>query len=191
VSSLTDLVQQLVGATGVVPAGVTAGVQYAVAALLSGDATGALNGLGYAVNAAVAGLPLVDDGSMGGSIATYELLGSTGTVGSAVGPVLGGLGGLAPGKLYFAVSQTRSAVGGPRLVVQGARLVNKGAKVRVKVACLGSSSQTCSGIVRIRKVNKVIAKSSTLTLKAGKSEKVLLKVAGAKKAKASHKSTKA
>ena len=96
-----------------------------------------------------------------------------------------------PGKLYFAVSQTRSAVGGPRLVVQGARLVNKGAKVRVKVACLGASSQTCSGIVRIRKLNKVIAKSSTLTLKAGKTEKVLLKVAGAKKAKAAHKSTKA
>jgi hypothetical protein len=197
VGSLSDLIEQLVGATGIVPAGVTAGVQYAVAGLLAGDPTAALNGLGYAVSAAVAGLPTTDNGSQGGSLATYDLLGSTGTVGSAVGPVLGGTGLFAPGKLLFAVSQTRSAVsGGPRLVVEGARIITHKTRVRVKVACLGSTSQTCSGVVRIRQLNKVIAQSSTMKLVGGKTEKVVLKVKGAKKAKktakkATHKSKKA
>jgi hypothetical protein len=190
VSSLSDLIEQLVGATGVVPAGVTLGVQYAVDGLLGGNPTAALNGLGYAVSAAVAGLPTTDDGSQGGSLATYDLLGSTGTVGSAVGPVLGGTGLFAPGRLLFAVSQTRSAVsGGPRLVVEGARIVTHKTRVRVKVVCLGSSSQTCSGIVRIRQLNKVIAQSSTLKLVGGKTEKVLLKVKGTKSAKKTAKKT--
>jgi hypothetical protein len=178
VSSLSDLVEQLVGGTGVVPVGVTDGVEYAVDALLAGDPTAALNGLGYAVNAAVAGLPSADDG------ATYDLLGSTGTVGSAVGPVLGGTGAFAPGKLLFAVSQTRSAVtGAPRLVVEGARIVTHKTRVRVKITCVGTTSQTCSGVVRIRQLSKVIAQSSTLKLTGGKTEKVVLKVKGAKKAK--------
>jgi hypothetical protein len=188
VAHLSDLVGQLVGVTGgVVPPGVTAGVQAAVTALLAGDAAGALNGLGAAVGAAVAAAPASGSGG-DGSIANFDLPDATGAVGSAVGPVLGGHGDLAPGRLFFVVSGAHAASTGPRLVVRGARLVQHGSRVRVKVACIGQSSQTCSGVVKIRQVNKVIAHSTQLRMAGGKTTKILLKVAGKHK-KASAKKT--
>jgi hypothetical protein len=178
VAQLSDLVGQLVGVTnGVLPAGVTSGVQAAVAALLKGDAAGVLNGLGQAVGAAVAGAPAA--GSPGdGSVASFDLQGPTGALGSAVGPVLGGQGSLAPGRLFFVVSGAHTASSGARLVVRGARLVSHGTRVRVKVSCIGQSSQTCSGVVKIRRLTQVIAHSSTLHMTGGQTSKVLLKVAG-------------
>jgi hypothetical protein len=189
VARLTDLVGQLVGLSGgVLPTDVTSGVQAAVTALLHGDVAGVVNGLGQAVSAAVAAQPA--GGAGDGSVASFDLPGATGAIGSAVGPVLGGTGLLAPGKLYFAVSQVHTATAGsPRLVVRGARLVEHGARVRVKVSCIGLPSQTCAGVVRIRQLSKTIAHSAQLKLAGGQTKKVLLKVAGhhakktAKKAK--------
>jgi hypothetical protein len=191
VTQLTDLVGQLVGVSpSLLPTDVTAGVQAAVDALLRGDAAGALNGLGQAVAAAVAAQPA--GGAVDGGVASFDLPGVTGAIGSTVGPVLGGTGLLAPGKLYYAVSQAHTATAGsPRLVVRGARLVEHGSRVRVKVSCLGQPSQTCSGVVNIRQLSKTIAHSSQLKLAGGQTMKVLLKVAHAKKAAKKHHAKKA
>ncbi len=177
VGQLTDLVGQLVGVTnGVLPAGVSAGVQAAVTSLLAGDAQGALNGLAAAVTAAEAAVP--GSSAADGGVASFTLPGGS-VLGSAVGPVLGGTGALAPGRLFFSVTGAHAAaVGSPHLVVRGARLITHGTKIRVKVSCVGSASQTCSGVVKIHQLTKTIAHSATLRMKGGATKKIVLKVAG-------------
>jgi hypothetical protein len=156
--SLSQAVTQLVGASGgVIPSAVASGVGAAVSALLSGDAAGALNSLSSAVSAA--------------SPTTYDL---PGALGKGAVPVVGG--NKRSGLLLFFVASPKRRAGAGQLEILGARLVDRGRHIRVRVRCVGSSTQTCRGVVQIRRAKKVIARSARLQLKAGQTRKLVLHV---------------